>query len=117
VNMLPIRTSNPSVENAGTGDILGTRSTDFIQKFLITDRLFDGQAFNIELDFLVLADELPLVAHVKSVSVDYYRYLETVYDDSEGKDNPFVEPISVVGNVEGGQGIFGGYTLHEEVFE
>ncbi|MEQ9300471.1 MAG: DUF4249 domain-containing protein [Cyclobacteriaceae bacterium] len=117
IGMLPIRTGNPSVENAGSGDILGTRSTDFIQKFLITDRIFDGQSFKLELDFLVFDNELPIVAHIKSLSHDYYRYLETVYDASEGKDNPFIEPISVVGNVEGGQGIFGGYTLHEEVLE
>ncbi len=117
VSMLPIRTGNPSVENAGSTDILGTRSTDYIQKFLMTDRFFDGQAFKLELDFLVFDDTLPLVAHVKSVSEDYYRYLETLYDASEGKGNPFIEPISVVGNVVGGQGIFGGYTLHEEVLE
>ncbi len=117
VSMLPIRTGNPSVENAGSGDILGTRSTDFIQKFLITDRIFDGQSLKLELDFLIFDSDLPLIGHVKSLSYDYYRYLETVYDASEGKDNPFIEPISVVGNVEGGQGIFGGYTLHEELLE
>ncbi len=114
VLILPLRSPNPSIENGGATDIIGSPSTEFIRKFIVSDRLFNGKEFLLDLDFLISIQDFPIQVYLKSVSPVYHDYILKSYQAENNRDNPFSEPIAVPGNIEGGLGIFGAYTLHEE---
>ena len=50
------------------------------------------------LDYVVLLDHL---------TQDYYNYARSVDAFRSARDNPFAEPVNIVGNLDGGPGIFG----------
>mgnify|MGYP006268631857 CR=1 FL=1 len=47
---------------------------------------------------------------VGSVNEPFYRYLETVHNQQAALNNPYAEPTPVHTNVEGGLGVWGGFT-------
>lgn len=79
---------------------------------LFTDNLFNGNiyefVFSTEKYFYEGAS---ICINLYSISEDYFKYLATCYKHMEANWDPFMEKISVYSNVEGGVGIFGGYSL------
>ncbi len=80
----------------------------------VTDRYFDGQkhAWSATLELYTPADESygknELLLVLTSYSNDYVEYTRTLLENQEA--GPFLEPFSVYSNVDGGLGIFAGYT-------
>ncbi|MCD6567074.1 MAG: DUF4249 domain-containing protein [Bacteroidales bacterium] len=78
---------------------------------LFNDYLFNGNTydfvFSVEKYFY---DTTSICISLKSISEDYFKYLATCYKQMEVNEDPFMEKISVYTNVEGGVGIFGGYS-------
>ena len=86
---------------------------DYCYEAIVTDRLFDGRekswtaTLNLESgDAVGGRDELLLL--LSSLSEDYFEYHRTL--NEQVLSDPFVEPQRVYSNVEGGLGIFAGYT-------
>lgn len=80
---------------------------------IVTDRLFDGKEFTWTATMTLASggdgdgrDEL--VVLLSSLSEDYFEYQRTLQE--QRLTGPFVEPLRVYSNVEGGLGIFAGYT-------
>ena len=76
-----------------------------------TDALFDGQTHEIELSSNYnVTEHTRLFLQVLDISETYYEYLKSAKLHEFTQDNPFAEPVSVYSNVEGGYGIFVGYS-------
>ncbi len=79
---------------------------------LFNDNLFNGNTY--EFVFSVgkyFYDTTSICINLKSISEGYFKYLATCYKHMDANWDPFMEKISVYSNVEGGVGIFGGYSL------
>lgn len=75
---------------------------------IMTDRLFDGKVY----EFGISTQRLPaehgaLYLQISTFGPDYFDYQYTV---RSGDPNPFVQPVQLYTNIEGGYGIFAGYT-------
>ncbi len=85
--------------------------TDLIcEEFTLTDRLFDGRGYSwsgITDDVSEKTKELRLIT--SSLSEDYYKYLQSL-DRNNLYDPALEEPFPVYSNVNGGLGVFAGYT-------
>ena len=79
---------------------------------LFGDNLFNGNTyefvFSVEKYFY---DTTSICINLNSISEGYFKYLATSNKHMEANWDPFMEKISVYTNVEGGVGIFGGYSL------
>jgi len=87
---------------------------------LFDDGLFDGKeiSLTITLHYYYKVPGEELRVHLRSVSADLYNYLTT--SDLQNKNNgdvkdlgttdPLAQPTIVFSNIEGGLGIFGGYS-------
>lgn len=80
---------------------------------IVTDRFFDGKEYTWTATLSLQSggdghgrDELLLL--LSSLSEDYFEYQRTLKEQL--LSGPFVEPLPVYSNVEGGLGIFAGYT-------
>ena len=78
---------------------------------LFNDNLFNGNTyefvFSTEKYFY---DTTSIVINLKSISEDYFKYLATYYKYMDTNYDPFMEKVSVYSNIEGGVGVFGGYS-------
>jgi hypothetical protein len=77
------------------------------------DDLFAGTAHAFTLDVLTESCGPPgveLSVAVTSLAEDYVRYQQTIALQSQTEGNPFSEPVRIHSNVEGGLGVFAGYT-------
>ena len=59
----------------------------------------------------LVEDTLQFVFSLQSVDKDYYIYLKTIslYEETSGGSDPFMEPVVIHSNVENGYGILGGF--------
>ncbi len=83
--------------------------------FMFSDEIFNGQlyTFNFRLDQFfgfVPEEESEYFITLRTLSEAQYRYILSVDLQRENQDNPFAEPVPVFNNVEGGYGIFAGYS-------
>ena len=79
---------------------------------LFNDNLFNGNIYEFVLsgeDFY--SGTTSICVNLKSISEDYFKYLTTCKKHMDANWDPFMEKISVYSNVEGGVGIFGGFSL------
>ena len=83
---------------------------------IMTDRLFDGKAQDLEYSLSQFhvgdgLDQHKIMLAFISMSEDYFKYqrsLELMQNDS---DDPFSEPFPLHTNFDNGRGIFAGYSL------
>ena len=80
---------------------------------IVTDRFFDGREYTwtTTLSLRIGGDGLgrnELLLLLSSLSEDYFEYQRTLVEHLNS--GTFVEPLRVYSNVEGGLGIFAGYT-------
>jgi hypothetical protein len=82
------------------------------QSALISDQLFDGQAYKFQVKFTPSSysssDSMPLFhVRVRSMTKDYYQWSRSYYQRYENEFEIFSEPVTVLNNVENGLGVFG----------
>ncbi|MCB9051374.1 MAG: DUF4249 domain-containing protein [Lewinellaceae bacterium] len=83
---------------------------------LFTDKSFDGSSYTVSLYLYkgAIPDDivpgaglsLRLYARLYSLSRDAFLYDLSLRQYHDARDNPFAEPVTVHGNIEGGYGIF-----------
>lgn len=85
--------------------------------FFFTDRLFSGETrrFQVRLDYYAGYSDIEI--RLTSASRGYWRYMRTIdrYDYSSG--DPFSEPVQIYTNIEGGLGIWAGYSVSSATIE
>lgn len=87
------------------------------------DELFDGENYSVTLnvsayyfeDFDIpdtLAGEYSnkVIVELRNISREYYNYQESVHLYYMTEGDPFAEPVQIISNIEGGLGIFAGYS-------
>ena len=81
----------------------------FYETAIITDRLFDGKAyeFSITVAYAPVFENGVLYLQMSAFGPDYFDYQYTV---RYGDPSPFLQPVQLYTNIEGGYGIFAGYT-------
>lgn len=82
---------------------------------LIQDEFFNGKAFNCTLPIQYAYDPSKfkigqLIVELRVVSEEYYRYFSSLSRQFASRGEPFSEPVFVFNNVEGGKGVFAGYS-------
>lgn len=88
---------------------------EIYDRALFRDVLFEGQTREFTLDVVLFAfneqgEVDDLVVTLATISDDYVRYQQTLALQLANEDNPFVEPVRIHTNVEGGLGVFAGYS-------
>ena len=86
-------------------------NTYFLSTNYISDKSKDGLLFSettvINKD-AYYADSLFIYVSIEQTTKDYYLFLKSLQNYSDG-DDPFSEVVPVYTNIEGGLGIFGGF--------
>jgi hypothetical protein len=85
-----------------------------------SDQRFVGnnQAFNFDISFLLGEEDNPsdIIVELRSVSKEYHRYFVDGFRLTQGGDNSFfVNSDNITNNIEGGFGIFAGYTAFNSI--
>ena len=83
------------------------------QDFSVDDRIFNGEmaVFGSGFDY---AREDTLIFSLYHITQDYYDFLETKEAAITANLSPFAQPAVVQSNIQGGIGIFTGFTLYRE---
>jgi hypothetical protein len=79
-------------------------------ELLFSDLLFDGKKHSLSIEASSYTNISQVRLYLWSLSEDYYHYKETLELQLETSGNPFAQPVNVVNNINGGFGIFGGYS-------
>lgn len=86
---------------------------------LLEDEGQDGQTIRItlpvEFSYLPTRDELgKLFIELRAVSKEYYQYFSTISRQDGVSDSPFTDPVIVYDNINGGQGVFAGFSTSSD---
>jgi len=103
------------VDPVNGGGVVGEIWCD---EFVVTDRLFDGKSYSwsgITIDVSRNFGRNELLLIISSLSEDYYEYLKSL-ERNEFYDPLTEEPFPMYSNVNGGLGVFAGYTNTRLVF-
>lgn len=105
---------------AGTLDQIVQAGNEYEQIF--TDKSFNGSSYTVSLyaDQGAVPEGFPdtrLIARLYSLSRDAFLYDLSLRQYYDAQDNPFAEPVTVHGNIEGGYGIFALSSVAEERVE
>lgn len=100
-----------------------------IDESVFTDDLFNGRSFTVQLAFDESiyshfgGDSIPvdfpvfLIAELRSVSENYYKFTSSYLRYQSSSGDPFAQPVQVFNNVEGGFGIFAGYSFSRDTMQ
>jgi hypothetical protein len=80
---------------------------------VFADEAFEGREHALDLRIDERAGSLAtsqFMLTITTVSDDYYRYHRTLIEQQAAAGNPLSEPVRVYSNVEGGLGVFAGFT-------
>ena len=95
------------------------------KSIIFSDELFNGEETNIPISFRypcinsnsggTIASDYSLVVYFLSITEEYYLYRKSLYKHlfSQQTDiwNGAIEPVNMYSNVNGGYGVFAGYSL------
>jgi hypothetical protein len=101
-------------ENKPSADFL-----DFNEEAdIIDDNNFDGEIYTLKRYITVYMNSfggrgrnLSMRFTLSHSKEEYYKYFRSVRLQSNASGNPFAQPVQVYSNVDGGLGIFAGYTV------
>ncbi|MCE3294820.1 MAG: hypothetical protein K0R65_534 [Crocinitomicaceae bacterium] len=101
--------SNDEVTSGQGADPLSSDKPTF-DDLLFTDELFDGEQKQLEIEFMTYKGMTPAedpiyTYRLITMNKETYLYYRSVLMGQE--DSPFIEPVKVYSNIEGGFGIFG----------
>lgn len=86
---------------------------------LMEDDGVDGQTIRltlpVEFSYLPAQDELgKLFIELRAVSKEYYQYFSTISRQDGVSDSPYADPVIVYDNINGGQGVFAGFSTSRD---
>lgn len=86
---------------------------------LFSDYLFDGQEYDVKLDFNEWDVAIGQKYYVQLTSMNRtgYLYRKSIADYEQASGDPFSEPVRIYCNIEGGYGIFTGYSTSSYEFQ
>lgn len=98
-------------ENSGTS-VMGGLGV------MISDELINGNTYTMKVftdsyNVAGLYTSNPfafMIFRLRSITKEYYLYEKTLELQQQTNGNPFSEPVQVYGNIDGGYGIFAGYS-------
>ncbi|NCC87670.1 MAG: DUF4249 domain-containing protein [Clostridia bacterium] len=89
---------------------------------VFSNKIIPGNEYTMTLNYSTrgtswnLSHLYPIIVELRSVSYDYYKYAQALYLYEEQLDNESIDgriiPLSIYSNVEGGFGIFTGYSTY-----
>ncbi len=99
---LAISSDDPAVENG----------ENFVTKLLFTDYVFDGQDYQLKIDFSEWRPRKGRLYNFELLALNRsgYLYRKTITAYNNARNDPFAEPVKVFSNIENGYGIFSGYS-------
>jgi hypothetical protein len=76
---------------------------------------FEGRTETMEfyLDPIYVSGDYLVVLRIFTLSREYFEFATSYQRQKANSGNPFAEPTQVFSNIEGGLGIFGGYSISE----
>ncbi|MCK9290114.1 MAG: DUF4249 domain-containing protein [Bacteroidales bacterium] len=77
----------------------------------VSDKGYDGEYFTYKTHQFYVWDQATLLLYLAITDVHYYSYHQSIYNFAG--DNPFAEPTPVYSNIEGGLGVFAGFSIVE----
>lgn len=98
---------------------------DFILNSMTNDQKFAGREVTISFLYSVSEDPYPIFdlemptwfrPSLRTMTKEQYKYIEQTRKQQLTLSDPYAQPITTFTNVEGGLGIFGGYTPTSKVF-
>ena len=97
-------------------------SSGILDQYTFSDASFNGATPIIKANYWIPKDYLiinKLTLKLRAITEEYYTYFDSLdnhLDSQEGDDIfGYIEPIDMYSNIEGGYGIFGGYSEIEQV--
>jgi hypothetical protein len=86
---------------------------------LLEDEGIDGQTIrlNLPVEFLYSPTQKELgklFIELRAVSKEYYQYFSTISRQNGVSDSPFTDPVIVYDNINGGQGVFAGFSTSND---
>lgn len=93
----------------GNSDPFGESENYYFDDAFFTDNAFNGGSATIDMDAFI-SSEFITVQYLHC-SEEYYLYKRTLQNYIENDGNPFSQPVQIYSNVEGGLGIFAGYSF------
>jgi len=104
-------TNDPQIKDIYIRDDLSNNYYFSGSSFLVSDKSFDGInrkfSFEIEEPYTGSDDEkYKIIMEIQAVTRSYYNFIISRQQAADSYENPFAEPVAVVGNIENGYGIF-----------
>ncbi len=119
---LTIKSKDPVIEQWITGQSFANYADNegylYAESVIFSDRLFPGVEHRLKISmspwFLTspseFIDSASVNIQLRSVTRDYYLYMQLLEKHLNVKDDPFSEPVQAYSNVQNGLGIFTGYS-------
>lgn len=109
------RSSDPVLRDGSLDDILVDAGLSSYDLAYFSDRAIDGKTYDLRIregmspsPFQQPGEQVVFFVRLRAISEAYYRYMKAAA--LEGDDSPFTEPVALPSNVEGGFGLFAGYS-------
>lgn len=96
---------------ANNSNPFGDNNEYFYDDAFFTDSAFNGE--NITLELSVYYVQTNFTLQFLNCSEAYYLYKRTLLNYYQNNDNPFAQPVQIYSNIEGGLGIFAGYSYQQ----
>jgi hypothetical protein len=100
---LMLSSEDASMENDG----------DVSTEMLFRDILFDGQSYQMKVDFRDYQARRDRLYYIELTSLQKagYLYKKSIGDYYQARNDPFAEPVQIFGNIKNGYGIFSGFAV------
>ncbi len=117
----PIMKSNdPAIVNSNYA-LQGTNTQVYGNPILFSDDLFDGEQYTVRIDpdITFIGDSLrrELIVELRTITQEQYDYTYNKLLQQSLREIPHGEPVLVPGNIQGGYGIFAGYSVDEATID
>lgn len=111
-SIISFSTNSPLLANQGNpfgGEEDGKEY--FYTGAFFTDDAFSGESISLDLSAFYTSSTTAI--QYLSCTEEYYLYKLTLENFYENNDNPFAQPVQIYSNIEGGLGIFAGYSFDQ----
>lgn len=95
----------------GNSDPFGESENYYFDDAFFTDNAFNGGTASIDMEAYL--GSIYFSVQYLHCSEEYYLYKRTLDNYIENSGNPFSQPVQIFSNVEGGLGIFAGYSFDQ----
>lgn len=110
--------TQPAFVYAGNDQFLQDESHYFGGKLYFDDKIFNGQTKSMKVSLYeyqwMLSDTIKVDIQLEQVDKSFYKYVVSNEAYQAAHNNPFAEPVQVFTNINGGFGIFSGYSFSSQ---